>query len=185
MPTYRGSRLVRLAAASALAVTAAIATVLVPSPAHAKPFPGNYDNAVADNGVHTYCFVFGFTTDQSVAHYAMDVLNDTTDMSAQFMSTPTWCLFPENDVWWMEADLAADTRGSRVCALSLVAGVCAGSIVSLDFAELDEGVNDDDWEDRRKTAVHELGDPEHQPAVAPVQRGRHLPHQRHLLDRRG
>ena len=38
--------------------------------------------------------------------------------------------------------------------------ICIASDIELDFAELDDGPNDtsdDDWEDRRKTAVHEVG----------------------------
>ena len=133
----------------------ACALLALPAAASANPFPNNRDLTVADNGVHTYCYTSGFTTDQSVASYAMDVLDDTTDMSDLFPAAPATCAFMETDVWWWENDLAANLRGSRKCWLESPNGICTSSDVRLDYAQLDIGSFD--WEDRRKTAVHEVG----------------------------
>jgi hypothetical protein len=134
-----------------------MALIATQSPAYANPFPNNGDGTVADNGVHTYCYTSGFTTDASVGGYAMAVLGNTTDMDDLFPIDPPFCGdFEETDVWWWESDEPAGTRGVRDCRDSPpVNGICTSSDAFLDFAELDIGTND--WEDRRKTAVHELG----------------------------
>jgi len=133
-----------------------VAVLGIASPAHANPFPNNYNLSVADNDLHTYCYTDTFVTDPSVADYAMAVLGNTTDMTDELMIDPPFCgLFRGNDVWWWEEDLPAGTRGERSCELVNVPGKCASSDVRLDFAELDIGTFD--WEDRRKTGVHEVG----------------------------
>jgi hypothetical protein len=134
-------------------VVAALCAVQVP--AHANPFPNNADGTFADNGTHTYCYTSGFTTDRTVASYAMSVLDITTDMTDLFPTTPEFCTFRETDVWWWEMNLPDNIRGQRECEWESPAGICKSSDLRMDFAELDEG--DNDWYDRRKTAVHELG----------------------------
>lgn len=135
-------------------VVACIASVLgVPSPASA--FPDNGDRTLADNALHTYCYTSGFTTDASVASYAMAVLGNTTDMDDQFPIDPPTCTFMETDAWFWEMNLAPGVRGSRICWLESPAGICTSSDLTLDYAQLDIGAFD--WEDRRKTAVHEVG----------------------------
>jgi hypothetical protein len=136
----------------ACVVTALIATQ---SPTYANPFPNNGDATIADNAVHTYCYTSGFSTDTSVGSYAMDVVGDTTDVDDLFPGTPQFCSFMETDVWWWESDQPAGIRGVRDCWLESPNGICTSSDVDLDFAQLDIGI--DDWEDRRKTAVHEVG----------------------------
>lgn len=78
-------------------------------------------------------------------------LDQTTDMTSQAQSCLNY-----TDVWWYKADLPAGVRGQRVCVVvGDIPSVCDRSNVSIDFAEVDIGSND--WEDRRKTACHELG----------------------------
>lgn len=106
---------------------------------------------MADSSLHTYCFLSTFNTDSSVGHYAMrDALDNTTDMTDVYESCNN-----NTDVWFQEANLAAGIRGSSTCAVAVSSSVCNRSIVTLDFPELDIGSND--WEDRRKTSVHEVG----------------------------
>jgi hypothetical protein len=145
-------RLPRAVTLPALLVAALLA---VQSPASANPFPNNGDSTVADNGTHTYCYTSGFTTDQTVAGYAMSVLGSTTDMVDLFPTTPATCAYMETDIWWWEDDQPGNIRGLRDCWLESPNGICTSSDVHLDYAQLDLG--SDDWEDRRKTAVHEIG----------------------------
>jgi hypothetical protein len=145
----------------AIGLMACVVTTLIAtqSPAYAQ-LPNNGDSTVADNAVHTYCFTSGFTTDPSVGSYAMAVLGNTTDMDDLFPIDPPFCQFRETDVWWFESNLAAGTRGVRDCVdynLAASPDICTSSDVELDFAELDDAIDVDDWEDRRKTAVHEVG----------------------------
>ena len=135
------------------------ALLAIPAAANAQ-FPGNGDSTVADNDLHTYCYTSGFSTDRSVASYAMSVLDSTTDMEALFPTSPATCAYEETDVWWWEIDHPAGTRGIRDCRDPNPVTICIASDIELDFDELDDGPNDtsdDDWEDRRKTAVHEVG----------------------------
>jgi hypothetical protein len=138
-----------------LAACVVAAVIAMPSLAHANPFPNNGDSTVADNSTHTYCYTSGFTTDRSVASYAMSVLDSTTDLTDLFPATPATCAFMETDVWWWESNQPAGIRGVRDCWLESPNGICTSSDIDLDFAELDNGTSD--WEDRRKTAVHEVG----------------------------
>lgn len=118
----------------------------------ANPFPNNYDSAVADSSLHTFCTTSGFTTDRTVATYAMSVLDTTTDMT---ISDLGGCSASTTDVWWWEQDLPGTLRGERSCFSHSSPGVCDSSDVKVDYAQLDIGSNDS--EDRRKTSVHELG----------------------------
>lgn len=139
----------------ALPLAAALSLLMVNGIAHANPFPNNYDNAVADSSLHTFCTTPGFTTDRTVATYAMSVLDDTTDMTD---SDAGGCTNRSTDVWWWEEDLPNTLRGQRRCFSHSSPGpprVCDSSDVKLDYAQLDIGPND--WYDRRKTSVHELG----------------------------
>jgi hypothetical protein len=136
-----------LAIAAALAVAVAVA----PAPAAANPFPATM---LADSSLHTYCYTAGFDTDQSIASYAMNtVLDGTTDMTDSF--TAGNCANLTLDVWWWEENLPGTTRGMWECVDQVNATTCDSSDITLDFAELDEGIND--WYDRRKTSVHEVG----------------------------
>jgi hypothetical protein len=144
-----GRRTTRLAALFAGLLLA------LPAVAAANPFPNTKDLTVADNDVHTYCYTSTFVTDPTVASYAMDVLDSTTDLTDLISSTTPNCAYMETDVWWWETDLPAGTRGSRKCWLESPTGICTSSDVKLDYPELDIGAYD--WEDRRKTGVHELG----------------------------
>jgi hypothetical protein len=155
-PARRQSVLGRpVAKAAALVALVVTALVAMQASAQANPFPNNANKTIADNGTHTYCYTSGFTTDRSIATYAMSVLDSTTDMSDLFPTTPEFCSFRETDVWWWEMNLTDNLRGRRVCRWESPAGICKSSDLQIDFAELDEGSND--WYDRRKTAVHELG----------------------------
>ncbi|PWK86926.1 hypothetical protein C8D88_10487 [Lentzea atacamensis] len=118
----------------------------------ANPFPNNYDSAVADSSLHTFCTTSGFTTDRTVATYAMSVLDLTTDMTDSDLGG---CSSFSTDVWWWQQDLPGTLRGERSCFSHSSPGVCDSSDVKLDYGQLDIG--DNDWEDRRKTSVHELG----------------------------
>ena len=142
----------------AIGLMACVVTTLIAtqSPAHANPFPNNTDSTVADNGLHTYCYTSGFTTDASVASYAMSVLGNTTDMDDQFPIDPPFCQFMETDVWWFETNLTGTDRGIRDCWIESPTGTCTSSDIKLDFAQIDSGTGSV-WEDRRKTAVHEVG----------------------------
>jgi hypothetical protein len=142
----------------AVGLVACVVTTLIvtQSLARANPFPNNDDSTFADNGLHTYCYTSGFTTDASVGSYAMSVLGNTTDMDDHFPIDPPFCSFDETDIWWWEADLMPNNRrGQRSCFLESPNGICTSSDIFLDYDRLDLG--DDDWEDRRKTAVHEVG----------------------------
>lgn len=118
----------------------------------ADTFPGNEDTRVADSFIHTFCYTTTFTTDTSVGSYAMGtVLDDTTDMRDSFHSS----CGNTTDVWWIEGNLSGTLRGYRVCVVAISSSVCDRSNVYLDYAQLDIGSND--WHDRRKTSVHEIG----------------------------
>lgn len=128
----------------------ALALVGASTPAHADSFPGTM---YADGDNHTYCYTSTFTTDTSVGSYAMWVLAATTDMHRTYQSCTS-----KTDVWWWQADLPGGVRGQWSCyAVEAwwLPHVCETADVTLDFPELDKGA--DDWHDRRKTAVHEVG----------------------------
>jgi hypothetical protein len=147
----RGRRLFTGLITIGLGVLAALLTT--PS-AHADPVPGP-GLRLADNSTHTYCFAQSFNAYRDVGHYAMNVLDDTTDMVSQFPATPQYCEFAQTDVWWIASNLEPGVRGRATCRGFYTNGRCWGFSVFLDFAELDRG--DLDWQDRRKTAVHEIG----------------------------
>jgi hypothetical protein len=140
---------------SILAISVVITVLAMPSASAANPYPNNADSTRPGNAVHTYCYTEGFVTDPSVADYAMAVLGNTTDMTDLYPIDPAFCSFRQTDAWWWEEDLPAGTRGMRTCELNGGPGICQSNDLKLDFAELDIGSSD--WEDRRKTAVHELG----------------------------
>jgi hypothetical protein len=132
----------------------ALASVLGPvAIVTANTFPNNYDHRVADDAIHTYCLTSSYVLEEHkvVPEYAMYWLDATTDMSDQAQSCLSY-----TDVWWYKTDLPAGYRGQRTCAVvGDIPSVCDRSNVHLDFAEIDIGGLD--WEDRRKTACHELG----------------------------
>jgi hypothetical protein len=141
-------RLLALLASVGVAVAVAL-----PGAARANPFPNNYDSAVADSFIHTFCLTTTFTVDPTIATYAMDVLDLTTDMIDSDYGA---CTDFTADVWWWQQDLPGTLRGERSCYFHSSPGVCDSSDVKLDIAQLDTGTADD-WTDRRKTSVHELG----------------------------
>jgi len=136
-----------------LVVTAIMALGLA-SPAAADTFPGNYDLRLADDAIQTYCLTSTFFLEEHkvVPEYAMYWLDQTTQMSDMSQGT---CV-NSTDAKWYDANLPAGIRGERVCiVVGDIPSVCDRSNITLDFAELDIGSLD--WEDRRKTACHELG----------------------------
>jgi hypothetical protein len=146
---------VRRKASTSLVVAGVLAAVVAtPTPARADQFPGP-GLRLADNSTHTYCFTPGFTNFRDVGTYAMNVLDTTTDMVSQFPTTPEFCEAAQTDVWWFASNLEPGVRGRISCTGFYTNGRCWSFNVQLDFAELDVG--DLDWEDRRKTAVHEIG----------------------------
>lgn len=103
----------------------------------------------ADSRDHTYCLtdISGYTAE---AIYAMETLDNTTimyDVSASCSTTV--------DVWWFAADLSGSLRGQWSCDFPGGASVCDSADIEIDFAYIDQGSND--WWDRRKTTVHEVG----------------------------
>lgn len=127
--------------------------VAVPQVAAADPFPNNADRTIADSWIHTWCKTGSFTTDPSIASHAMvEALDAPTDMYAADEGN---CSSLYTDVWWHQADLPGTIRGERRCVIYVTSNVCDSSDARLDIAQIDIGSND--WEDRRKTAVHELG----------------------------
>ncbi|WP_216209962.1 hypothetical protein [Amycolatopsis aidingensis] len=135
----------------------ALGTVLVaPGSAQATKFPETY---LADSQSHGYCFVGGgwFQSRKNSVHYAMDKLGDPTDMTT-FMERggayPGDCK-PGTDVAFFAADLPGNVRGLAQCADWNSSDRCNKSKVTMDYPQLDEGPWD--WQDRRKTALHEIG----------------------------
>ncbi len=120
-----------------------------PTTATADTFADNHHQGLADSSIHTFCFIL-FEGDQNVATYAMSVLDSTTDMSDSQIAN---CEM-ETDVYWQDIDLAGSLRGQYQC-IFYNDTMCDSADVRLDWDELDKGSND--WEDRRKTAVHEIG----------------------------
>ncbi len=123
---------------------------LLPAPALADTFPGAAGGIIADNATHTFCFAT-FPIDQSIATYAMDNLDSQTIMTDFRDSSCTG----STDVWWWEVDLPAGVRGQENCVSFITSTKCDSANAKLDIAEIDIGSND--WYDRRKTSVHELG----------------------------
>jgi len=115
-------------------------------------FPGNNDTRVADSSLHTFCYTQSFTTSTSVGFYAMDWLDRKTDMWDFGVNT---CV-NNTDVWWIEANLTGNKRGSRSCAFAQSSSVCDRSNITIDFEQIDSG-GLSNWHDRRKTSVHEVG----------------------------
>lgn len=131
-----------------LAMTICLATI-GSATANADTSPNNHHHGLADSAIHTYCFIL-FEGDQNVAHYAMSVLDSTTDISDLEVEP---CEM-ETDVYWQDLNLPGSLRGQYQC-IFYNDTMCDSADVRLDWDELDKGPND--WEDRRKTAVHEIG----------------------------
>lgn len=110
-----------------------------------------------DNSTLTYCFTQGFDPFRAVGDYAMSTIDSTTDLVSQFPTTPQNCEFRETDIWWLNFNLPAGVRGRAVCqwVASWDDTLCKSDDLQIDIAEIDIG--NFDWEDRRKTACHELG----------------------------
>jgi hypothetical protein len=147
-----GRSIIRRLGAGLLAVVAVSAgLVFTSATASATTYPEV--TPLPDSSLHTYCFTAGFSSspDPSVGHYAMQVLDSQTDFTISDLGA---CSDNNTDVWWFSLNLAAGIRGQYQCMLT-AAGRCNRADVRIDFAEIDAG--DFDWEDRRKTAVHEVG----------------------------
>lgn len=88
--------------------------------------------------------------DPDVAGYAMRVLRDTTNFTISKVACGE-----HTDVVWRAINLPAGIRGRTTCQQRWASGTCDRVWIMLDFPEIDIGTND--WHDRRKTSVHELG----------------------------
>lgn len=122
-------------------------------PAAADTFPGA-GLLLADDAIHTYCLTSSFFLEEHklVPEYAMYWLDQTTQMS----DSPKATCVNSTDAKWYKTDLPPGYRGLAECAVvGDIPTVCDRTNLHLDFVELDIGGLD--WEDRRKTACHELG----------------------------
>lgn len=141
-----------------LAAAALLGAFVAPRPAFAV-----MDILQADNNSHSYCLTSGFTTQPSLAHDAMSVLDADTEFSIANNGTCSGTRTSSTiDVWWVELNLEGDIRGQEQCRKVIPGSSdpfllpsCETADVRIDYAELDEGEND--ALDREKTAVHELG----------------------------
>ncbi|HMO53221.1 MAG TPA: hypothetical protein PJ994_01835 [Tepidiformaceae bacterium] len=122
------------------------------SRASANSFPGNSDQTTTPDANVTFCLDSSFSTDTSLAFYAMNVMDQTTELYDTYKSS---CDI-YTDVWWWEADLPGAVRGRRECYWYGSGNTCLLNDLYLDIAELDSN-GTYIWEDRAKTAVHELG----------------------------
>lgn len=130
-----------------LAVTLAL-TLFGVVPASATPYP---ETLLPDSTGHSHCFYVGWgaTDRKDVFWWARDRVEETDiDMIGETCSGGT-------DVRLWDAGLASGSRGEWECLSILANGRCDISDVRIDFPEIDIG--SDDWYDRRKTMVHELG----------------------------
>ncbi|WP_018654318.1 hypothetical protein [Actinomadura flavalba] len=144
---------VRLAARILTTATVAAGALLaVQAPASATTFPETY---LADNSTHTYCFKgSGWSTARKDAVvYGMKRLGDTTDMTVRY-ETGSKCS-NTTDIHFYASNLKSGVRGDATCMKWVKKGKCDRARVRMDFPELDKGSND--WYDRRKTVVHEVG----------------------------
>ena len=90
----------------------------------------------------------------------MSVLDSTTDMEALFPTSPATAPMRRPTCGGGRSTIRPAPAGSGTAGTRIPVGICIASDIELDFDELDDGPNDtsdDDWEDRRKTAVHEVG----------------------------
>lgn len=104
----------------------------------------------ADGSGHSFCLTTGFNMGD-VARFAMD---DSLDADTDMHDIEDSSCGSETDVWFFEGDLPTGTRGQYICQIRNGV-VCISADVTLDKAEIDIGSFD--WEDRRKTACHEVG----------------------------
>lgn len=117
-------------------------------PASATPYP---ETLLPDSTGHSHCFYVGWqaTDRKDVFWWARDRVEETDiNMIGETCSGGT-------DVRLWDAGLASGSRGEWECLSILSNGRCDISDVRIDFQEIDTGT--DDWYDRRKTMVHELG----------------------------
>ena len=133
---------------------------VAPSPALAT-----MDILQTDDNSQTYCLTSGFTTQPSLAHNAMAVLDTTTEFATPSAGTCSGARASSTtDVWWIQMDLGTSIRGEEQC-MRVIPGstspfllpYCESADVRIDFAEIDNVGGADDMQDREKTAVHELG----------------------------
>lgn len=146
----------RMVAAVALAVAGTLAATA--GSAQATPFPETWH---ADNKNHSYCFAGTprdwTTAKRKVVHWGMKRLGSTTDMvTAQEDDGPGLgaCVFDTDIQWWLW-NLPAGVRGEAKCMDWNSGSVCNSANINMDFPEIDK--RGDDWYDRRKTALHEIG----------------------------
>lgn len=105
----------------------------------------------ADSALHTYCYGPNFNADlQGHADYAMGTsLDADTDITGSKIACDA-----SVDVEWLDANLPNGVTGQTVCT-ALNGNICLSYDVTLDPAEIDEGIND--FWDRAQTACHEAG----------------------------
>lgn len=141
-------RRIRIALFAIAAV--AVGSLVAPGTAMATPYP---ETMLPDNGNHDYCFTAGFSAsrDPFTGHYAMIILDTTTDMVRTDVGA---CANNATDIWWFALDLAGTIRGEWQCIFT-AAGRCDSADVRIDFDQIDIGEND--IADRDKTSVHEIG----------------------------
>jgi|GEM_PF-5312786 len=121
--------------------------------ASADTFPGNYDARLADSSYTNWCNTSSFSSYSSISYYAVySTLRATTDMTSA--SGPGSC-YNSTDLWFANVNLTGALRGERKCAVASSSTRCDRSTIDMDIAQLDVGSND--WYDRRKTAIHEVG----------------------------
>ena len=133
-----------------IAVVALAGSLLVPASAMATPYP---ETMLPDNGNHDYCFTSGFSSsrDPFTGHYAMNILDSTTDMTRTDVGA---CSNNNTDIWWWAINLPGTVRGEWQCIVT--SGTrCNSADVRIDFDQIDIGSND--IPDRDKTSVHEIG----------------------------
>lgn len=117
----------------------------------ADSFPGTNAGKLADSAWHNYCVEAGTSANhRSALVYGMTTVGGTTDINVG----ETSCGY-NTDVWLGSYNLTGNLRGIYSCWNPASSTICNSSHVRLDFPQLDIGSYD--WEDRRKTAVHEVG----------------------------
>jgi hypothetical protein len=140
-----------------MAIVSTFLITVPPSAAVADPFGGcNSDEGCeADSAEHIYCYGAGFNNLlEDEADFAM---NTSLDAQTQMTADRVGCT-SATDVRWFDANLPGSIRGQYDCTNPGNPGpgdICLASDVTLDPDEINQG--DDDPEDRKKTACHEVG----------------------------
>ncbi|GAA3753521.1 hypothetical protein GCM10022225_42780 [Plantactinospora mayteni] len=138
----------------AIAVVVLGAVFVTPAAAQATEFPDNSSRYIADSAGHAYCFNTtwdNFPEHRSRVHWAMDRLDDQTDMYDILETCASG-----TDIVWSRVDLEDNLRGRAVCQdFHAGSNRCNQAAIYMDFAKINEGSYD--VEDQQKTALHEIG----------------------------